>query len=107
MHSKKHLSFSAIRNMIADNLATIKDTRAANKSIFLDNSDTKMFYYTGIGHIWNRSEVSLVGFGNFSVSKVESRPGRNPRTGETIQIKAYNQPKFKVGQSLKDSVNNK
>ena len=52
-------------------------------------------------------EVSLVGFGNFSVSKVESRPGRNPRTGETIQIKAYNQPKFKVGQSLKDSVNNK
>ena len=52
-------------------------------------------------------EVSLVGFGNFSVSKVESRPGRNPKTGEAIQIKAYNQPKFKVGQSLKDSVNNK
>jgi len=52
-------------------------------------------------------EVSLVGLGNFSVSKVESRPGRNPKTGEAIQIKAYNQPKFKVGQSLKDSVNNK
>jgi len=32
MHSKKHLSFSAIRNMIAENLAMIKDTRAANSS---------------------------------------------------------------------------
>ena len=32
MHSKKHLSFTAIRNMIADNLATIKDTRASNNS---------------------------------------------------------------------------
>ena len=52
-------------------------------------------------------EVSLIGFGNFSVSKVESRPGRNPKTGETIQIKAYNQPKFKTGQKLKDAVNNR
>lgn len=52
-------------------------------------------------------EVSLVGFGNFSVSKMASRPGRNPKTGETIQIKAYNQPKFKTGQKLKDAVNNR
>ena len=52
-------------------------------------------------------EVSLIGFGNFSVSKVESRPGRNPRTGETIRIKAYNQPKFKTGTKLKDAVNNR
>ena len=52
-------------------------------------------------------EVSLIGFGNFSASKVESRPGRNPKTGETIQIKAYNQPKFKSGAKLKDAVNNR
>ena len=52
-------------------------------------------------------EVSLIGFGNFSVSKMASRPGRNPKTGETIQIKAYNQPKFKTGQKLKDAVNSK
>jgi len=32
-------------------------------------------------------EISLVGFGNFSVSKVAARAGRNPRTGEAIQIK--------------------
>ena len=52
-------------------------------------------------------EVSLIGFGNFSVSKMASRPGRNPKTGETIQIKAYNQLKFKAGQKLKDAVNNR
>lgn len=50
-------------------------------------------------------EISLMGFGNFSVSKVAARPGRNPRTGETIQIAAYNQPRFKVGQKLKNAVN--
>jgi DNA-binding protein HU-beta len=50
-------------------------------------------------------EVSLIGFGNFSVSKVEARKGRNPRTGEDIKIAAYNQPKFKVGQKLKDACN--
>ena len=41
-------------------------------------------------------EISLMGFGSFSVSKVAARAGRNPRTGETIQIAAYNQPRFKV-----------
>jgi len=50
-------------------------------------------------------EISLIGFGNFSVSKVEARSGRNPRTGEALKIAAYNQPKFKVGQKLKDACN--
>ena len=50
-------------------------------------------------------EISLVGFGNFSVSRVEAREGRNPRTGESLNIAAYNQPKFKVGQKLKDACN--
>jgi len=53
------------------------------------------------------NEISLIGFGSFSVSKVEAREGRNPRTGEVLQIAAYNQPKFKVGQKLKDAVNKK
>ena len=52
-------------------------------------------------------EISLVGFGNFSVSKVAARKGRNPRTGEALKIAAYNQPKFKVGAKLKDAVNKK
>jgi DNA-binding protein HU-beta len=50
-------------------------------------------------------EVRLVGFGTFSVAKRAASQGRNPRTGETIQIPASNQPKFKAGKALKDSVN--
>ena len=50
-------------------------------------------------------EVRLVGFGTFSVSHRKATTGRNPRTGETIQIKASNQPKFKAGKALKQAVN--
>jgi DNA-binding protein HU-beta len=50
-------------------------------------------------------EISLVGFGNFSVSKIAPRSGRNPRTGLALDIPAYNQPRFKVGKKLKDACN--
>ena len=50
-------------------------------------------------------EVRLVGFGTFSVTKRKASTGRNPRTGETMQIKASTQPKFKAGKGLKDAVN--
>ena len=50
-------------------------------------------------------EISVVGFGNFSVSKIAARNGRNPRTGEALKIAAYNQPKFKVGLKLKAACN--
>ena len=50
-------------------------------------------------------EVRLVGFGTFSVAHRKASTGRNPRTGETMQIKASNQPKFKAGKGLKDAVN--
>jgi len=49
--------------------------------------------------------VTLVGFGSFYVGKRAARNGRNPRTGETIKIKAANVPKFRAGKSLKDAVN--
>ena len=49
--------------------------------------------------------VSLVGFGTFSVKNRAARQGRNPRTGETIQIKASRVPSFKAGKALKDAVN--
>ena len=49
--------------------------------------------------------VSLVGFGSWSVSKRAAREGRNPQTGETIQIKAKNVVKFKAGAELSSSVN--
>ena len=49
-------------------------------------------------------EVRLVGFGTFSCSKRKASTGRNPRTGEPMQIKESTQPKFKAGKGLKDSV---
>ena len=49
--------------------------------------------------------VSLVGFGTFSVRKRAARTGRNPRTGDTIKIKASKNPAFKAGKALKDAVN--
>ena len=57
------------------------------------------------GSLRNKGEVRLVGFGTFSVSHRKATTGRNPRTGETIQISASNQPKFKAGKALKDAVN--
>ena len=53
----------------------------------------------------NGDEVRLVGFGTFSVAKRKASTGRNPRTGEPMEIKASNQPKFKAGKGLKDSLN--
>lgn len=49
--------------------------------------------------------ISLVGFGTFAVRKRAARTGRNPRTGETIKIKASKNPTFKAGKALKDAVN--
>ena len=49
--------------------------------------------------------VELRGFGAFSVKQRDSRVGRNPRTGETINIAAANVPSFKAGKALKDAVN--
>lgn len=50
-------------------------------------------------------EVALVGFGTFSVKERAARTGRNPQTGEEIQIAASKVPHFKAGKSLKDAVN--
>ncbi|MGL4767066.1 MAG: HU family DNA-binding protein [Formosimonas sp.] len=50
-------------------------------------------------------DVTLVGFGTFSVGKRAARVGRNPQTGAEIKIKAAKVPKFKPGKGLKDAVN--
>ena len=49
--------------------------------------------------------VQLVGFGTFQVTERKATTGRNPRTGETINIPASKQPKFKAGTALKNAVN--
>ena len=48
--------------------------------------------------------VTLIGFGTFSVRKRAARQGRDPRTGQPIQIKASKLPDFKAGKGLKDAV---
>lgn len=49
--------------------------------------------------------VSLVGFGTFTVKERAARTGRNPQTGQPIEISAAKVPSFKAGKALKDSVN--
>tara|TARA_B100001996_G_scaffold274968_1_gene215707 strand:+ start:521 stop:793 length:273 start_codon:yes stop_codon:yes gene_type:complete len=51
------------------------------------------------------NEVALVGFGTFKAKKRDARQGRNPRTGETIQIAASTVPSFKAGKAFKDALN--
>jgi len=53
----------------------------------------------------NGEPVTLIGFGTFEVRDRAARAGRNPRTGEAIQIKASKNPAFKAGKALKNAVN--
>ena len=71
---------------------------AAKKALesFLDNVE---------GCLKKGDKVSLVGFGSWSISKRNAREGRNPQTGEKIQIKAKNMVKFKAGTELSEAVN--
>ncbi|ERJ13187.1 HU family DNA-binding protein [Haloplasma contractile] len=55
----------------------------------------------------SKEEIALTGFGSFKVSERKARTGRNPQTGETMQIAASTVPGFKAGKKLKDAVNGK
>ena len=74
---------------------TKKDTEAALKA-FVENVSIALE---------KGDDVSLIGFGTFSVGDRGERKGRNPKTGETITIAASKSPKFKAGKALKDKVN--
>ncbi|TSE34484.1 HU family DNA-binding protein [Tepidimonas charontis] len=50
-------------------------------------------------------DVTLVGFGSFVVDERAARKGRNPKTGEAVDIPAVKMPKFRPGKALKDAVN--
>ncbi|WP_157950961.1 non-specific DNA-binding protein Hbs [Peribacillus acanthi] len=52
----------------------------------------------------NGDKVQLIGFGNFEVRERAARKGRNPQTGEEIEISASKVPAFKPGKALKDAV---
>ena len=51
------------------------------------------------------NKIQLVGFGTFEVSERSARTGRNPQTGEEMEIAACKAPKFKAGKALKDAIN--
>jgi DNA-binding protein HU-beta len=57
------------------------------------------------GALKSGDTVALLGFGTFVVKSRAARSGRNPRTGETIEIAASRVPGFKAGKALKDAVN--
>ena len=57
------------------------------------------------GALKQGDEVKLIGFGSFTVAQRKAREGRNPRTGQPVQIAASKAPKFTAGKGLKDAVN--
>ena len=63
------------------------------------------FIDTVTNELKSGSEVKIIGFGTFKISKRKATTGRNPQTGAEIQIPASNQPKFFAGKALKAAVN--
>jgi DNA-binding protein HU-beta len=57
-----------------------------------------------VGALKSGDKVNISGFGTFSVSERKARAGRNPKTGETIQIASSRAAKFKAGKGLKESL---
>ena len=88
------------KNELIDAIAEEADLSKASAGRALDAAINAI-----TGSLTKQDTVSLVGFGTFSVKHRAAREGRNPRSGETIQIKASNAPGFKAGKALKDAVN--
>ena len=74
---------------------TVKETEKAYKA----------FIETVIDALKDGEKVQLVGFGTFDIGERAAREGRNPQTGESIQIAASKSPRFKAGKAFKDAIN--
>ena len=85
---------------LIDALATSADLSKASAARALDSALDSITKALKKG-----DSVTLVGFGTFIVRKRAARMGRNPRTGESIKIKASKVPAFKAGKALKDAIN--
>jgi DNA-binding protein HU-beta len=86
-----------------DLIAAVADKTGLSKAAAGDAVDA--VFGTITSSLQGGDDVKVIGFGNFSVNARAASEGRNPRTGETIQIPASNVPKFKAGKGLKDAVN--
>ncbi|MDM3871181.1 HU family DNA-binding protein [Porticoccus sp. GXU_MW_L64] len=89
------------------NKAELIEAIAAEADISKASASRALDAATGAvaGALKKGDQVSLVGFGTFSVKHRAARTGRNPQTGAEIQIAAANVPSFKAGKALKDAVN--
>nr|WP_024971816.1 HU family DNA-binding protein [Lactiplantibacillus plantarum] len=83
-----------VNNVAAATNLTKKDATAAVDAVFASIQDT----------LAKGEKVQLIGFGNFEVRERAARKGRNPQTGDEIQIPASKVPAFKPGKALKDAV---
>jgi DNA-binding protein HU-beta len=88
------------KSQLVDQIATDADISKAAAGRALDS-----FIDAVTGALKDGDSVALVGFGTFSVRERAARTGRNPQTGESIEIAAANIPSFKAGKALKDAVN--
>ena len=88
------------KSQLVDRIATDADISKAAAGRALDS-----FIDAVTGALKDGDSVALVGFGTFSVRERAARTGRNPQTGESIEIAAANIPSFKAGKALKDAVN--
>ncbi|MBN3859434.1 DNA-binding protein HU [Neisseriaceae bacterium PsAf] len=86
---------SELVSAIAESAGIPKNTAAKALDGFIDSVS---------GALGKGDTVTLVGFGTFYVGERAERNGRNPKTGETIVIKASKTPKFRAGKNLKESV---
>lgn len=86
-----------------DLINAVSDSASISKASAADAVDS--VFSTISNELSSGGEVRLVGFGTFVVTNRAATTGRNPRTGESIQIPASKQPKFRAGKSLKSSVN--
>lgn len=87
---------SELIQAVADSASISKSTAGKAVDAVIDNIKKSLA---------NDDAVTLIGFGTFSVRERAARTGRNPRTGERLEIKAAKVPIFKAGKALKDAVN--
>lgn len=88
------------RNELVDSVSSKTDLKKSEASKVVD-----AVFDSIADALKGGDEVRLVGFGTFSVASRAATEGRNPRTGEKIQIAASKQAKFKPGKGLRDSLN--
>ena len=87
----------------AEFISAIAEAAGSSKSDATAHVEAKINVETNT--LKSDDQVTLVGFGTFLAKKRDARTGRNPRTGESIQIKASTVPAFKAGKAFKDALN--